>query len=273
MTETDRGLFESASIPDAYRRLLQPVIFAPWALRLVEFTGLRTGQIVIDVASGTGAVARAAARAVGAEGKVIASDISAAMLAKVPIDADPDGAPIETLESSATELALPDDSVDAVLCQQGFPFIPDRTAAAREMHRVLRPGGTVGIAVWAAGRRLEPFDSYGEALIAAGIDAPFIRASASGKMSMSENEVREALRRGGFSEVEVTVQDLTLEWPSVDAAVAGISGTPYWKAVEPLGDDRRREIMTALRKALTGDDGSPIRHSTVAVLGRGVATA
>jgi SAM-dependent methyltransferase len=272
MEESTRGPFESASIPEAYRRFLQPVIFEPWAARLIDVVGLRKGPTVLDVASGTGAVARAAARAVGRKGRVIASDISTAMLANVPIGADPNGAPIELLESPATAIALTDAAVDIALCQQGFPFIPDREAAAREMHRVLRPGGTIGVAVWAAGRRLEPFDSYGEVLVAAGFDTPFIRGSASGKMSMSEAEVRRVLLAGGFVDVEITVQELVLHWPSVDAAAAGISGTPYWPIIESLEPGRRDEVMGALREVFAGSDGQPIRQTTIAVLGRGMVS-
>ncbi len=269
MEESTRGPFESTSIPGAYRRFLQPVIFEPWASRLIDLVGLREDQHVLDVASGTGAVARAAARVVGPSGRVIASDISTAMLANVPIGADPGGAPIELVESSATAIALPDAVVDVALCQQGFPFMPDRAAAAREMRRVLRPGGTIGIAVWAAGRRLEPFDSYGEVLVAAGFDTPFIRGSASGKMSMSEAEVHGALSAGGFTDVEVTVQELMLQWPSIEAAAAGIRGTPYWPVIESLEPARREEVMSALREVFAGSDGGPIRQTTIAVLGRG----
>lgn len=272
MQTSKGGPFESTSIPDSYRRYLQPAIFEPWASRLIALARLAKGQTVLDVASGTGAVARAAARALGPKGRVIASDISTKMLEQVATGADPDAAPIELLECSATAIALADNTVDAVLCQQGLPFIPDRVAAAREMHRVLRPGGVVGLAVWATGERLEPFDSYGEVLVAAGLDTPFIRGSASGKMSMSEDDVRNALILAGFLDVEVGVQELVLEWPSVDAAAAGISGTPYWPAVEALGTSRRDEVMAELRQAFAGSDGQPLRQRSIAVLGRGIAS-
>jgi SAM-dependent methyltransferase len=273
MQESMRGPFESASIPDSYRRFLQPVIFDPWAVRLIDFVDLREGQDVLDVAAGTGAVARAAARVVGPTGRVIASDISTGMLANVPIGADTSGAQIELLESSAIAIDLPDAVVDIALCQQGFPFIPNREAAAREMHRILRPGGTIGVAVWAAGRRLEPFDSYGEVLIDAGFDTPFIRGSASGRMSMSETEVREVLSAGGFADVEVELQELVLQWPSIEAAAAGVSGTPYWPVISSLEPARREDLMNTLREIFTGSDGQPIRQTSIAVLGRGTASS
>ncbi|MGH3497965.1 MAG: class I SAM-dependent methyltransferase [Nocardioidaceae bacterium] len=221
------GPFESASIPDAYRRLLQPVMFEPWAVRLIDYIGLSAGQPVLDVASGTGAVARAAATRVGAEGHVIASDISAAMLAQVTTGLDPRGSPVQTLGSPATDLALPDSSVDVVLCQQGFPFIADRLGAAREMRRVLRPGGRLGVAVWLSGRRLEPFETYAEVLAAEGVGEPYPHANDSERFKMSEQDVDRTLADGGFQDVSLSTEDMVLAWPSVDAAALAITGTPF----------------------------------------------
>jgi ubiquinone/menaquinone biosynthesis C-methylase UbiE len=96
-----RGLFGSGSVPDGYGEDLEPVIFRPWASRLIDFVGVRPGEAVLDVAAGTGVVARAAAARVGAGGRVIASDISSGMLAQVNREVGPDAAPIETLECSA----------------------------------------------------------------------------------------------------------------------------------------------------------------------------
>lgn len=69
-----------------------------------------------------------------------------------------------------------DSSVDVVLCQQGLPFIPDRPAALKEMARVLKPGGSAGVAVWRWSDRVEPIIVYGEALKANGVPEPFPHA-------------------------------------------------------------------------------------------------
>ena len=119
------GHFDLDETAHNYRRFLEPYLFTPWALKLVELARLEPGQIVLDVAAGTGAVTRAAASAVGNSGAVIACDISPAMLSWVERGADngTDCAPITTLLSSAESLKLPDGSVDVVLCQQGFQFM------------------------------------------------------------------------------------------------------------------------------------------------------
>ncbi|MGH3026123.1 MAG: methyltransferase domain-containing protein, partial [Gaiellaceae bacterium] len=100
---------------DGYREYLEPVIFRPWAELLLDFVGVDEGQTVLDVAAGTGVISRAAAVRVGPGGRVVASDVSAAMLAHVP-DGFPDGQALQMLECSATALTLPDASVDIVLC-------------------------------------------------------------------------------------------------------------------------------------------------------------
>jgi SAM-dependent methyltransferase len=243
------SLFTSGSIAENYRRHLFPTVFAPWARRLVEVAALDPGQTVLDVASGTGAVARAAASAVGAGGRVIASDASAAMLAEVPVGADPGGAPIEILEAPATLIPLPDHSVDAVLCQHGLPFVRDQAAAVAEMRRIVRPGGVVGIVVWEAGRRLEPFDSYGDVLRAEGIDEPFPRAWDFDSFKMTEGVLTGLL--GDFADVSVREESLRLDWPSVEDAVGGILGTPYGPVLASLPPDARERAEAALRERFT----------------------
>ena len=144
--------FGAASVAQHYEERLAPVIFEPWAEILVAATGVRRGDRILDVASGTGVVARLAARHAGRDGRVLASDVSGGMLAHAAtIAVSPGAAPIEHLETSATALAVPDAAYDVVLCQQGLQFFPDAPAAAAEMRRVLRAGGVAGVAVWAAG--------------------------------------------------------------------------------------------------------------------------
>ncbi len=265
----DAGLFQAGSVPDGYREHLQPVIFAPWAQRLIDWAGLGPGQTVLDVAAGTGVVTRAAAGRVGASGRVIASDISSGMLAHVSSGLDPSGAAVQILECSATELRLEDDSVDAVLCQQGLQFFPDRPAAAREMRRVLRPGGTVALAVWLSGTPLEPFDTYGRVLEEHGVAESFPRAYDVTSFAMSEDEVEQVLLAGGFTDVQLSVQQLELAWPSPRAAAIGITGTPHAPALSALDQQLRDAVVAAVGERFTdAESGAPARHVMTAVLAR-----
>lgn len=264
-------LFGAGAVADGYREHLEPVIFRPWADRLVAFAEPRPGQRLLDVASGTGVVARAAAAVLGPEGRVIASDISSGMLAHVPVGYPPGAATLEVLECSATELALPESSVDVVLCQQGLPFIPDRAAAAREMHRVLRPGGTAAVAVWLAGRRLDPMATCADVLLEHGVAEPSPGAWDLQRFCMSPEQVEDVLTSAGFVDVEVRVEELTVGWPSAADAARGIQGTPFYPVLAAMDPDRRRSVEAALVQRMGGPDGEALPVVMTAVLGRGTA--
>lgn len=259
-------LFDAGDVAENYRRHLEPWLFAPWAARLVEFAGLTPGQTVLDVASGTGVVARTAATAVGSAGRVVASDISERMLANV--GEAPGGAQIETLLSPATALDLPDSSVDVVLCQQGFQFFRDQPAAVAEFLRVLRPGGVVAIAVWTSGARLDPFDAYAEALRAAGGESDFGRSVSNDDLTTSTGVLTGAL--AGFDDLDVRDEQLRVRWQSLDDEVHGILGTPFGPVVAAMAAERRRALLADLRGRLAGSDGGPVEHDTVSVVARGI---
>lgn len=111
------------------------------ATALLDAADLAPGQRVLDLASGPGLLARAAAARVGDAALVLASDISQGQLACCP------GLPRVAADGEALPLAGA--SVDRVLCGLGLMFFPDENAALREMRRVLRPGGRIAFSVWA----------------------------------------------------------------------------------------------------------------------------
>jgi ubiquinone/menaquinone biosynthesis C-methylase UbiE len=123
----------------------------PARARLLEMAELKPGERVLDVACGTGLVTLPAAEAVGPEGSVVGTDLSGEMVEAVRTAGERRG--IENLSverMGAEELDLPDESFDVALCALGLMYAPDPTAAIREMHRVLVPGGRVVGAVWGA---------------------------------------------------------------------------------------------------------------------------
>jgi ubiquinone/menaquinone biosynthesis C-methylase UbiE len=132
--------FHDGSAPKNYERYFVPVIGEPAANDLIKIADLRRDERVLDVACGTGIVARLASRLVGAAGTVTGLDIDPGMLAVARSTPPPD-MPIDWHEGSAEAMPLPDASFDAVLCQMGLQFVPDRHAALSEMRRVLAPGG------------------------------------------------------------------------------------------------------------------------------------
>ncbi len=124
-------------------------LFTPWAHDLINRLEPPPGCTALDVACGPGTVAHVLAERIGRDGRVIAADISPAMLeiARSKPVAD-QSATIDWVEASAAPIPLPNSSVDIVTCQQGLQFFPDKTGSLIEMRRVLRAGGRAGVAVW-----------------------------------------------------------------------------------------------------------------------------
>ncbi|MGH2862118.1 MAG: class I SAM-dependent methyltransferase [Solirubrobacteraceae bacterium] len=265
--------FTSSSVPEGYERHLAPVLFKPWAEVLVDSVGVQAGAEVLDVASGTGVVARLAAARAGVSGRVVAGDVSGTMLAhaaSLPVPAG--SAPIEYLEASVTELPLDDGSFDVVLCQQGMPFFTDRGRAAAEMLRVLRPGGVIGLSVWLARRPLEPFDQYIETLLQAGVEPPFPGAFDTETFKMTLAEVEAVLTAGGCVSLEVRAVEREVVWPDAESAALGILGTPFAPLLGQLPRDRRDALEADLaRRFAPSAPGEPVRRTTVAVIARATA--
>src|SRR5690242_5320561 len=133
---------------ELYQRRLVPAVTAGWAVSLVDRVGLRRGERVLDVACGTGVVARVAAERVGRTGRVAGIDINAAMLGVARSLQAGAGARIGWVRGSVDSLPCADASHGVVLCQLGLQFVPDRPAALAQMRRVLMPGGRLGVSVY-----------------------------------------------------------------------------------------------------------------------------
>ena len=136
------------SAPESYERYQVPSVFAPLATLLLDQAALETGQHVLDVACGTGIVARLAAPQVGSSGEVVGIDLNLGMLKVARQCAETAGVSIKWRQGDAMDLPFTNDRFDLVLCQQGLQFFPNQVAALREMHRVLVPGGQLALCVW-----------------------------------------------------------------------------------------------------------------------------
>lgn len=137
-------------ISQLYLREVDPR-FAPVVENIIRRGGLKPGQHILDLGTGTGAVAIGAARLVGPDGRVTAVDISPEMLMlarRRVVDLGPKN--VEFCEGRAEAIPAEDGAFDVVLASLSLMYVIDRGAAAREMRRVLRPGGRFVAAVWAA---------------------------------------------------------------------------------------------------------------------------
>lgn len=161
----------------AYDDLFVPALVGMWAPVVAEAAGIAPGDRVLDVACGTGVVAREAARRAGRDGVVAGLDANAGMLAV----AREHGGTIEYHQGRAESLRFAAASFDAVLSQFGLMFFEDRAAAIAEMRRVVSPGGHLVVAVWAPidampafAAELALFERVAGAAAAGALRAPFV---------------------------------------------------------------------------------------------------
>lgn len=143
MSEADRGQV-SRSAAEVYEEFFVPALFQQWTGRVADEAGIRPGDRVLDVACGTGVLARRVASRVGPSGSVSGVDINDGMLAVARRQAPA----IEWRKGAAEALPFDDASFDAVVSQFGLMFFADRVKAVREMIRALRRSGRLAVAVW-----------------------------------------------------------------------------------------------------------------------------
>jgi ubiquinone/menaquinone biosynthesis C-methylase UbiE len=141
----EQQLFAPLSFPEIYEQALVGPLFRPWADPILEDVELRDGDRVLDIACGTGIVARLAKERLREAGAVVGVDVSAQMLAVAHRVAPG----IDWRQGDAGALPLRDDEkFDVIVCQQGLQFFSDRVAAACQMHRALAAHGRVAVSTW-----------------------------------------------------------------------------------------------------------------------------
>jgi SAM-dependent methyltransferase len=245
---------ESFQIPieaaEAYEAAFVPALFSQWAPVLCDAAGITAGQKVLDVACGTGIVARTAADMIGAP-NVVGVDLNDAMLT-VARRVRPD---IDWRQGNAGALPLPGQAFDAVLCQMALMFFPERAAALREMGRVAAANGTVAVLV-PCGLDAQP--AYGPL-----VDMAAHHAGAEARSLLSTYfacgdlaELRGLFASAGLRVTSTRTHGGTARFPSVDAAVATeVESTPLR---ERITDDVYERIRAGAHEVLapfTTDDG------------------
>lgn len=200
------------SAPELYERYLVPAITRIWATDLIDRVEPKPDQSVLDVACGTGVVARIAAERMRT-GRVVGLDLNEGMLAlarSLPVT----GVPIEWREGSALRLPFEDRSFDLVLCQLGIQFFPDRSLALREMKRVLVPTGSVALSVYSAIERTPAANAFVKALDQC-LGPVASRIKRAEHIFSATGEVAALLADAGFEHISVGTVTKRITFPSV----------------------------------------------------------
>ncbi|MGC2598043.1 MAG: methyltransferase domain-containing protein [Nitrososphaeraceae archaeon] len=185
--------------------------------RLVELAEIRTGQRILDIATGIGEPALTAARVVGVTGHVLAIDISTEMLAIAKQRAVDNGSQdiIEYWETAAQDLVLPDLSVDAVLCRWGLMFLPNLNSTLLKVHRSLVSGGRFVAAVWAYAHKV-PVISLAMQIIGESVEmATESLPSVPNPFGLADkNRLSNSFLGAGFRDVGIETVTVTFEFSS-----------------------------------------------------------
>lgn len=243
MTSTDaaRGQIATAAA-EVYDEFFVPALFGQWTERLLDAAGVGAGDRVLDVGCGTGALAAAAAARVGARGEVVGLDPNPGMLAVAGRRPDRVG----WRQGVAEALPFPDGRFDQVVSQFVWMFLDDHVAAARELARVLAPGGSMAVATWSA-----VDDSPGYAAMvgllrrvvgddaAVALLAPFAVGTA--------DRLRDLLSPA-FTDVRVTRHEGVARFSSIEAWVhTDIRG---WTLADMIDDATYATLLTEAERSL-----------------------
>ena len=205
----------------AYEEYFGPAIFGPLSDVTLRQAGPTPGERVLDLACGTGIVARRVAAALGPDGRVVGVDVNPAMLAEAARWWSADATAVEWRLADGAGTGLPDAAFDLVVCQQGLQFFPDRLAGAGEIRRVLADDGRAVVTVW---RGLEHHPLY-EAMIEAELShlealGVVTRADLERPFSLDDpDELRALFTDAGFGHVTLTHETIEARFATPDRFV------------------------------------------------------
>lgn len=192
-------LFDGAAA--AYDRT-GPSLFAGWGARLVELMALKPGAHLLDAATGRGAVLLPAAQRVGPSGRVVGIDLSAAMVEETEAAAAAQNlSQVTVRKMDAEHLDFPNASFDTVACAFAVFLFPAQDTALREMARVCKPGGRIGLSVF--GRTPPPFDPAWSILGNLAMDYG-VSVRLPQRATLSPDNLETLLNQNGFCDVQIT---------------------------------------------------------------------
>lgn len=236
-----------------YEQGIVPTMSKPLTEMMFEHVSLQDGDRVLDVACGTGILARVVTERFRNIASIVGVDLNPGMLEVARENAPTTSISIDWWQGDACKLPLPDHSFDVVFCQHGLQFIPNKVAALREMKRVLVPGGRLAFTVWGEptpyqAALAESLRQHVSDAAATSCLAPFVLRDV--------GIIRNLLNEAGFLTTEMQKLVLMRRLPA--SALDFASQQPYARDVETASEAARAAIENEVKAAVQsycGDDG------------------
>ncbi|HEX6285924.1 MAG TPA: methyltransferase domain-containing protein [Acidimicrobiia bacterium] len=242
MSESDRGQV-AGSAAEVYEEFFVPALFGVWPRIVLEEAQVGAGHRVLDVACGTGVLAREALVRVGETGEVVGLDPNAGMLA-VARDREP---AIDWEQGVAEDLPFESATFDRVVSQFGMMFFTDPEKAIEEMARVLSPNGRIAVAVWASLEETPGYAAMVDLLedlfghrAADALRAPYV---------LGDPVAFEKLVGAVFPEVRVTCHEDVARFESIDAWV--YTDVRGWTLSEMIDDGQYAVLLDEAKRRLS----------------------
>ena len=256
MSTVDSDKDFAGSVPKIYETYLVPLIFQPYATNLAKRLAGKSIKRVLEIAAGTGVVTRAMASTLPEGVAIVATDLNEAMLEQAM--ALGTERPVEWRQADAMHLLFPDGSFDAVVCQFGVMFFPDKSKAFAEARRVLRPKGIFLFNVWDQISENEFADTVTTGLASLFPKDPprFLARTPHGYHHLPT--IERDLARGGFTALAdiTTVSARSRAKSPRDPAIAYCQGTPLRGEIEVRGVGRLGEATDVAAAAIARRFGS-----------------
>ncbi|MEQ8675910.1 MAG: methyltransferase domain-containing protein [Aggregatilineales bacterium] len=242
MEKIDKGQVNT-SAAEVYEEFFVPALFADWSPQMATLANVQSGQNVLDVACGTGILARTLAERVGNTGSVIGLDINEGMLAVARRKAPH----IDWKQGTVDALPFDDASFDAVLCQFALMFFEDRQRAIREMLRVLKSGGHLAVAVWDSLENTPGYLAMVDLLkklfgeeTANKLRAPYILGD--------ENQLQQIFDVEGIADIHIKSYAGVARFPSIESWMfTDIKG---WVLADVLDDEQYETLLNAAKESM-----------------------
>ena len=236
--------------PAAYEEYLVPGFFKPWAEKLVHHSSPAPGSTILDVACGTGIVARTAASKLGSDARVTGLDLNQQMLNKASEMAEKEGLKINWQQGDAGELPYEENRFDNLFCQQAMQFFPEPEQVMKEMQRVLKSGGKLALNIL---RSIQHNPAY--RILADELEEH--AGETAGTMMRSpfpdwdQKTIRNMVAEAGFRNIQVHLDIITMRYPSPEEFLRReAASSPLAGEIEAMEPEKRMELVDDLIRSL-----------------------